>query len=135
MDRQIDDDFANRKVFIDDLNHIRLVNPALLESSSNLAKEGKHFIGQFDSFIKTVREVREAMEKIGRIVDGERLRLLTLQNQLDKSGNNSSSEETQQLQLLLNEKQRELERLYVELQSLKDVEAKQNEYLMISKKI
>nr|CAD2194649.1 unnamed protein product [Meloidogyne enterolobii] len=135
MDRQVDDDFANRKVFIDDLNHIRLVNPALLESSSSLVKEGKQFIGQFDNFIKTVRDVREAMEKIGRITDGERLRLLTLQNQLDKSGNSTSSEETQQLQLLLNEKQKELERLYVELQSLKEVEAKQNEYLMISKKL
>nr|CAD2138669.1 unnamed protein product [Meloidogyne enterolobii]CAD2163031.1 unnamed protein product [Meloidogyne enterolobii] len=135
MDRQGDDDFANRKVFIDDLNHIRLVNPALLESSSSLVKEGKQFIGQFDNFIKTVRDVREAMEKIGRITDGERLRLLTLQNQLDKSGNSTSSEETQQLQLLLNEKQKELERLYVELQSLKEVEAKQNEYLMISKKL
>ncbi|CAK5077420.1 unnamed protein product [Meloidogyne enterolobii] len=99
MDRQVDDDFANRKVFIDDLNHIRLVNPALLESSSSLVKEGKQFIGQFDNFIKTVRDVREAMEKIGRITDGERLRLLTLQNQLDKSGNSTSSEETQQLQV------------------------------------
>jgi len=77
MDRQGDDDFANRKVFIDDLNHIRLVNPgeerkkinfknylALLESSSSLVKEGKQFIGQFDNFIKTVRDVREAMEKV-----------------------------------------------------------------------
>jgi len=48
---------------------------------------------------KKIFEFKFPKKKIGRITDGERLRLLTLQNQLDKSGNSTSSEETQQLQV------------------------------------
>uniref|UniRef100_A0A183BQW7 Uncharacterized protein n=1 Tax=Globodera pallida TaxID=36090 RepID=A0A183BQW7_GLOPA len=126
-------EFPGQKVFVDELNQIRLVNPALIDSVAKLAAEGKEFIGQFEHFLGSVSDVREAMETIGRITDRERLKLLSLQNRQENQ--REEAEEMQQLKALVSERQKELERLNVELACLRAVEAQQNEYLTICKKI
>uniref|UniRef100_A0A914HW16 Uncharacterized protein n=1 Tax=Globodera rostochiensis TaxID=31243 RepID=A0A914HW16_GLORO len=126
-------EFLGQKVFVDELNQIRLVNPALIDSVAKLAAEGREFVGQFEHFLGSVSDVREAMETIGRITDRERLKLLSLQNRQENQ--REEAEEMQQLKGLVSERQKELERLNVELACLRAVEAQQNEYLTICKKI
>ncbi|KAL3119024.1 hypothetical protein niasHT_003807 [Heterodera trifolii] len=126
-------EMASQKVFVDELNQIRLVDPTLIDSAEKLAGEGKEFVGRFDNFLESVSKLREAMEKIGRLTDRERLKLLSLQNQLENQ--REDAEELQQLKVLIYERQKELERLKVELAHMKAIEAQQNEYLIMCKKI
>ncbi|KAI1717123.1 intraflagellar transport complex b, subunit 20 domain-containing protein [Ditylenchus destructor] len=123
-------DQENDKVFIDDLNRIRLANPDVLESSNALKEESEQFIGQIDAFNSLVQNVRTTLEEVGKISDGERLRALASQNELRKAASGDVSQhEAQQLQILIRERQMELERLKVELESYRRIEAQQLECL------
>uniref|UniRef100_A0A915DXI9 Uncharacterized protein n=1 Tax=Ditylenchus dipsaci TaxID=166011 RepID=A0A915DXI9_9BILA len=62
MDLKNEDD--NGKVFIDDLNKVRLANPDLFESSNTLKEESDHFIGQLEDFSSLVHSVRSTLEEV-----------------------------------------------------------------------
>jgi len=128
------EEFSIGKVFIDDLNKIRLVDPGMMESSSNLIKESGEFLAHYETFQERVNGIKMTIERVGLMEDGERLKLVSLQNELSQS-DDVPNDETQQLQILIGEKQKELDRLKIELQSLKAVEAQQNEFLLNCQKI
>lgn len=87
------------------------------------------------------------------MADGERLKLLSLQAELsqpsgpvdeDKQQLNvrsllpskySRNYDDQKIQILINEKNRELDQLKFELQSLKMLEAQQSEFLLMCKRM
>uniref|UniRef100_A0A915D522 Uncharacterized protein n=1 Tax=Ditylenchus dipsaci TaxID=166011 RepID=A0A915D522_9BILA len=94
----------------DDLNKIRLANPDLFESSNTLKEESDHFIGQLKDFSSLVHSVRSTLEQVGQINDSERLRAMTAQNELKKIAEGGiAQQENQQLQILIKERQMELE--------------------------
>lgn len=122
------------KLIIDDLNKIRLIKPEFFDTSKKLAEQSSSFLKKYDEFHKYVDGINATIADIGSLADTERMKLLALKSELARP-DNFAGEDKQQLHILITEKQRELDRLKVELQSLKDIESQQNEYIAICKKI
>ncbi|KAH7720834.1 intraflagellar transport protein 20 [Aphelenchoides avenae] len=118
----------NSDVVIDDLNRIRIANPDVVESSNALKGESEHFVDTIDAFNSLVNNILPTLSEIGKIADAERLRAMAAENAL-KSSDGANSEENQQMQIIIRERQMELERLKVELRHVKQIEAQQNEFL------
>uniref|UniRef100_A0A7E4VYB4 Mediator of RNA polymerase II transcription subunit 21 n=1 Tax=Panagrellus redivivus TaxID=6233 RepID=A0A7E4VYB4_PANRE len=123
-------DSGSNNVVIDELNQVRLVNPDVLEDSMRLSNETTTFVDKLTKFDQLVESVASMLSDLGRVADAERLRAMSAQSAA-KQSESQRLEERQQLslQILVHEKQVELERLKVELQQLQRIEAQQSEYL------
>ncbi|VDO62280.1 unnamed protein product [Heligmosomoides polygyrus] len=115
-------------IHIDDMNRIRLLNPEISDTLSDLRTEGRSFAAQMTSFRSTTEGLIKAFEELDNLVEAEKLRAMAARAAL-QSVDKAKSADSRQLQIQIRERQVELERLRVELASLQDVEQEQKDIL------
>uniref|UniRef100_A0A914DU28 Intraflagellar transport protein 20 n=1 Tax=Acrobeloides nanus TaxID=290746 RepID=A0A914DU28_9BILA len=118
----------NSGITIDELNKIRLVPSDVAESSATIRTESENFIQKLEHFDDYIKRITDTLQELGKISDAERLRAMSAQNAV-KNKDNQREEENRQIQIIIRERQIELERLKVELQALQKIETQQAEYL------
>ncbi|WKX90929.1 hypothetical protein Q1695_009627 [Nippostrongylus brasiliensis] len=125
----VDDEVLNKAgMHIDDMNRLRLLNPEISDMLTDLRSEGRSFAAQMTSFRTTTEGLIKAFEELAALVETEKLRAMAARAAL-QSAEKTKSAESRQLQILIRERQVELERLRVELASLQVVEQQQKDIL------
>ncbi|TMS36671.1 hypothetical protein L596_003777 [Steinernema carpocapsae] len=123
------DDFLTKTgLHIDDLNKIRLLEPDLSNAAEQLKQECNNFSEKMSSFKDFIESVVDTLEQLSRLVDSERLRAMASRSALTFLGSQKQAE-NQQMQILIQEKTIELQRLQTELAALVSVEQQQREHL------
>ncbi|CAF3921682.1 unnamed protein product [Rotaria magnacalcarata] len=122
----VEEALSNFRLFIDDENKIRLIDPERVTDSAELRDECKDFTDNVLEFKKIVDTLIEKTEQYSKQVEAARLKAMGAKNML-KSAAKYRDFEKQQLQSLIKEKMVELERLRTEYESLQKTEREQNE--------
>ncbi|CAJ0944524.1 unnamed protein product, partial [Mesorhabditis belari] len=115
-------------LFVDDLNHLRLLSTETSECCTELSQEGKNFEQQMAQFKTTTESLITTMEELATMVETEKLRAMTSRSIL-KNIDKRKVNETQQIQILIREKQVELERLRIELEAAQKMEQDQRDFI------
>uniref|UniRef100_A0AC35TRL0 DASH complex subunit SPC19 n=1 Tax=Rhabditophanes sp. KR3021 TaxID=114890 RepID=A0AC35TRL0_9BILA len=122
------EDTIEDNIYIDELNRLKLINSDVAESSMILKHESGEFLYKVETFISSASHLISVMKDLGRTVDLTRLRALDTRNALMNISNEKSNEE-QQIKILIRERQMKVERLKDELESLRDNEKQQREFI------
>ncbi|KJH46683.1 hypothetical protein DICVIV_07247 [Dictyocaulus viviparus] len=115
-------------IHIDETNRIRLIDPEISDMLNDLRNESREFAAQMTSFHSTTESLIKAFEEMASIVEAEKLRAMAVRSAF-QSVEKHKSTDAQQLQIVIREKQMELERLRVELASLEAVEQEQKDII------
>uniref|UniRef100_A0A0N5AY51 Mediator of RNA polymerase II transcription subunit 21 n=1 Tax=Syphacia muris TaxID=451379 RepID=A0A0N5AY51_9BILA len=111
---------------IDVFNKLRLIQPDLADSSTQLNDEIKSFSETISAFqkeaIKTIGTLTECAEAINRV------RITTMASQ-NTTTENAVADDVRRIQILIRERQIELDRLRIELDAARQEENDQKEYL------
>ncbi|PAV77257.1 hypothetical protein WR25_17918 [Diploscapter pachys] len=105
---------------LDDLNRIRLIEPEVAEQCQELETKAVELNNQLKSFKSNTESMVEVMEELAVIVEAEKLRAMESRNSLKRES--QKDREAQQLQIIIRERQVELERLRAELAAAEKLE-------------
>ncbi|KAK7882074.1 hypothetical protein WMY93_028248 [Mugilogobius chulae] len=119
---------AEAGLYFDELNKLRVLEPEVSHSTSELKEECKDFVDKIGQFQKTVGGLIELMDQLAKEVETEKMKAIGARNLL-KSVAKQREAQQQQLQALITEKKMQLERYRIEYEALSKVEAEQNEFI------
>ncbi|KAL6728949.1 hypothetical protein Aduo_000050 [Ancylostoma duodenale] len=123
------DEILNRAgIHIDEMNRIRLMDPEISDTLGDLRSQSRDFASQMTSFRATTDGLIKAFEELATLVEAEKLRAMAARSAF-QSVDKARSADSQQLQIVIRERQVELERLRVELASLQAVEQEQKDVM------
>ncbi|CAI4229874.1 unnamed protein product [Auanema sp. JU1783] len=115
-------------IHIDELNRLRLLNPEVSEVFVELQTDCKEFTGQLTGFKSHVDSLQKTMEELATLVEAEKLKAMNTRAEL-KSASRKNMADFQQTQIVIRERQVELERLRAEAAAIRQIEQTQKEYL------
>ncbi|VDD91546.1 unnamed protein product [Enterobius vermicularis] len=113
---------------VDAFNKLRLIQPELADSSGQLRDEIKSFSGEITNFQTETKEIIEALANCAEVINQMKIAAITSQYAI-KSDESKATYDIQRLEILIRERQIELERLHTELEAMKREEEEQKEYL------
>ncbi|KAF8386881.1 ift-20 [Pristionchus pacificus] len=119
-------------LYMDDLHRLRLLAPDAWETTTALSEQSKEFSTTLDSFLGSSQSLIKTFEEVASLVEAERLRAMSLKSQLSavsKGGGADAESKRGQIQVLIRQKEVELERLRTELEAAARVEAEQKEFI------
>ncbi|CAG2174207.1 unnamed protein product, partial [Oppiella nova] len=122
LDHRIHDKIAG--LYIDESNRIRIIDPELSDKTIELKNESTEFTEKTQQFQKIVDNFVTIIQDLAQRVEKEKIKAVGSRNLL-KSFEKRHNSDVQQLQTLIKEKKQELERLRVQMDSLKREEAEQ----------
>ncbi|KAK6728003.1 hypothetical protein RB195_005576 [Necator americanus] len=123
------DEILNKAgIHIDEMNRIRLMDPEISDTLGDLRTNSRDFAAQMTSFRTTTEGLLKAFEELATLVEAEKLRAMAARSAF-QSVDKTRSSDSQQLQIVIRERQVELERLRVELASLQAVEQEQKDVM------
>ncbi|XP_076334167.1 intraflagellar transport 20 isoform X1 [Tachypleus tridentatus] len=120
--------FGKNGLYFDELNKIRILDPAVAQETNELKEECKEFVDKIAEFQKIVDGFIQIVDNLEKEVEKAKVKALGSRNQL-KSVTKQRESQQQQLQVLILEKKIQLERLRIQYESLKKEEADQNELI------
>nr|CDJ83993.1 Protein IFT-20 [Haemonchus contortus] len=115
-------------IHIDEMNRIRLLDPEISDTLSDLRGQARDFGAQMTSFRSTTDGLLKAFEEMATLVEAQKLRAMAARAAL-QSADKTKTSDSRQLQIQIREKQVELERLRVELAALQQVEQEQKDII------
>ncbi|VDP13111.1 unnamed protein product [Onchocerca flexuosa] len=98
------------------------------DASNELIEGAKEIVNKLSTFNDTTAAIIKAFDGLAITVEGEKIRAMSSRNAL-KSVNKQHVADEQQLQILIREREVELERLHIELESTQRQEHALKEYL------
>ncbi|GMT11375.1 hypothetical protein PFISCL1PPCAC_2672 [Pristionchus fissidentatus] len=119
-------------LYMDDLNRLRLLAPDAWETTTALSDQTKEFSTLLESFLNSSDSLIKTFEEVAALVEAERLRAMSLKSQLaavSQGGGADAESQRGQIQVLLRQKEVELERLRTELEAATRVESEQKEFI------
>ncbi|KIH50036.1 FHA domain protein [Ancylostoma duodenale] len=129
LELEMADEILNRAgIHIDEMNRIRLMDPEISDTLGDLRSQSRDFASQMTSFRATTDGLIKAFEELATLVEAEKLRAMAARSAF-QSVDKARSADSQQLQIVIRERQVELERLRVELASLQAVEQEQKDVI------
>ncbi|XP_020789319.1 intraflagellar transport protein 20 homolog isoform X1 [Boleophthalmus pectinirostris] len=122
------DPLADAGFYFDELNKLRVLEPEVSHSTSELKEECKEFVDKIGQFQKTVGGLIDLVDELAKEAETEKMKAIGARNLL-KSVAKQREAQQQQLQALITEKKMQLERYRIEYESLSKVESEQNEFI------
>ncbi|CAD6184474.1 unnamed protein product [Caenorhabditis auriculariae] len=116
-------------LYVDDLNRIRLIDPEVADSLQSTHERATELVGHLKAFQNNTSTLIDSMEEVARVVESEKIRALSSKGAAN-SGKQRESD-AQSLQMLIRERQVELERLRVELAAAQKIEQEQKEQINV----
>ncbi|KAK6111028.1 Intraflagellar transport complex B subunit 20 family protein [Brugia pahangi] len=115
-------------LYLDAFSKIRLLQPGIADVSNELVEEAKEIVNKLNTFNEATEAIIKAFDGLAKTVEGEKIRAMSSRNALEMADKQHVVEE-QQLQILIREREVELERLHTELQCIQRQESALKEYL------
>lgn len=122
------DPLAEAGFYFDELNKLRVLEPDVSQSTTELKEECKEFVDKIGQFQKVVGGLMELVDELAKEAETEKMKAIGARNLL-KSVAKQREAQQQQLQALITEKKMQLERYRIECESLSKVESEQNEFI------
>ncbi|KAF7244363.1 hypothetical protein EYD10_09418 [Varanus komodoensis] len=122
------DILAEASLHFDELNKLRVLDPEVSQQTVELKEECKIFVDKVAEFKKIVNNHIELVDQLAKTTEHEKIKAIGARNLL-KSIAKQREAQQQQLQELIAEKKKQLERYRVEYQTLCKIEADQNEFI------
>uniref|UniRef100_A0A147BHC0 Putative intraflagellar transport protein n=2 Tax=Ixodes ricinus TaxID=34613 RepID=A0A147BHC0_IXORI len=119
---------AKAGLYVDELNKIRIADPNITRQTQELKDDCHKFVDRMVEFQGIVNKSIAVSNKLATLVEQEKLKAIGSRNLLESVAKDREMQQ-QQLHALLLEKKIELERLKVQLNTLKKEEAEQNELI------
>jgi len=107
-----------------DKDGLHVLPPEQLQQSVTMQEECKAFLTKTKQFNDIVADFIAVMESKSKVIEGEKLKAIGLQNRVDHEKEVRKRKQVE-LQAIINEKKAELERLNTQKDSLERVEAEQ----------
>ena len=115
---------TTRGVSFDEFYNIRVLDPAEFKQAEKLNEECGQFLGQVTQFNELVHGITQVFNGNARQIEEEKLQAMGLRNRIAMQ-RDQKERRRRALQVELDERNRELERLAAEYESLVKVEAEQ----------
>uniref|UniRef100_A0A3B4A158 Intraflagellar transport 20 homolog n=2 Tax=Periophthalmus magnuspinnatus TaxID=409849 RepID=A0A3B4A158_9GOBI len=122
------DPLADANLYFDELGKLRVLEPEVSHSTTELKEECKDFVDKIAQFQKMVGGLIDLVGELAKETETEKLKAIGARNLL-KSVAKQREAQQQQLQALITEKKMQLERSRVEYEALSKVESEQNEFI------
>ncbi|CAN7988147.1 unnamed protein product [Ixodes pacificus] len=119
---------AKAGLYVDELNKIRIADPNITRQTQELKDDCHKFVDRMVEFQGIVNKSIAVSNKLATLVEQEKLKAIGSRNLLESVAKDREMQQ-QQLHALVLEKKIELERLKVQLNTLKKEEAEQNELI------
>ncbi|KAJ0022503.1 hypothetical protein NQD34_009993, partial [Periophthalmus magnuspinnatus] len=119
---------ADANLYFDELGKLRVLEPEVSHSTTELKEECKDFVDKIAQFQKMVGGLIDLVGELAKETETEKLKAIGARNLL-KSVAKQREAQQQQLQALITEKKMQLERSRVEYEALSKVESEQNEFI------
>ncbi|KAM7312510.1 intraflagellar transport protein 20 homolog [Ixodes scapularis] len=119
---------AKAGLYVDELNKIRIADPNITRQTQELKDDCHKFVDRMVEFQGIVNKSIAVSNKLAILVEQEKLKAIGSRNLLESVAKDREMQQ-QQLHALVLEKKIELERLKVQLNTLKKEEAEQNELI------
>ncbi|CAD5220677.1 unnamed protein product [Bursaphelenchus xylophilus] len=117
-------------ITVDDMNSLRIGDPEVTEMSIELQKLCDQFTHNVGELQGRLSDVQEVFRELGELADREKIIAMNTANELKMiQSNQDSSKDTMRIQASIQEKAVELEHAKRQLENLKQIEAKQTEYI------
>ncbi|XP_068232456.1 intraflagellar transport protein 20 homolog [Palaemon carinicauda] len=123
-----DETLARAGLYFDELNKIRVLEPAVAQQTAELKEECKEFVDRISEFRQRADHFIQVAGALSDAVESEKMRAIGSRN-LIKSMSKQRESQQQQLLALIGEKKLELERLRVQYESLLRTEGDQMEFI------
>ncbi|KAI6225335.1 hypothetical protein M3Y99_01355100 [Aphelenchoides fujianensis] len=121
---------TNRNVItVDMINNLRLVDSDTTEISEQMKTQGERFLNGFTSLESQIAEIRSLFRDLGQLADRERMRAMSALNDVATAETHHMPKELLHLHASIQEKTNELEIAKQQLENLKQLEAKQIEFI------
>jgi len=119
---------AGQKIIFDPENNykIRVIEPEQFKETKNLKEGCDVFSNEVNEFMSSVKEFLEYMDAQSRRVEDQKLRSIALRNRVQDEID-SRKRAANDLQSILDSKQKELERINAEIRSYEELERQLNE--------
>ncbi|KNC99108.1 uncharacterized protein SPPG_05368 [Spizellomyces punctatus DAOM BR117] len=111
-------------VIFDEFSKLRILDPVQFETSEKLKEECKDFTQRVSNFNEIVEMFLKMMEEKAEQIESEKLKAIGLRNRAEQQMENRKGTQ-KQLQSLIKERQAELDRLTVQVDSLVKVQHEQ----------
>uniref|UniRef100_A0A0R3S0E5 Intraflagellar transport protein 20-like n=1 Tax=Elaeophora elaphi TaxID=1147741 RepID=A0A0R3S0E5_9BILA len=115
-------------LFVDAYNKIRLLQPDVADASNEIVEEVKELVNKLNTFSDATETIIKTFDVLAITVESEKIRAMSSRNAL-KTADKQHVADEQQLQILIREREVELERLHIELESIQRQEHALKEYL------
>ncbi|KAI8848373.1 intraflagellar transport protein 20 [Chytridium lagenaria] len=103
-------------ITFDEFSKIRILPSQCFEESEHLKDECREFTSKISEFHVIIQGFLDMLQEKGKQIEGEKLKAIGLRNTVESE---------LQIQMLINERQTELDRLTVQYESLQNVLAEQ----------
>ncbi|XP_023661063.1 intraflagellar transport protein 20 homolog [Paramormyrops kingsleyae] len=120
--------FTEAGLQFDELSRMRVLDPDVAQSTSELKTECKEFMEKISQFQKVVNGLIKTVDELAREAETEKMKAIGARNVL-KSVAKQRETQQQQIQGLIAEKKMQLERYQVEHEALCKVESEQTEFI------
>ncbi|KAG5441800.1 Intraflagellar transport protein 20 [Clonorchis sinensis] len=115
-------------LYIDDLNKLRIVDPAVTHDTNELKTECENYLSKVADFQSIVQNLTAMLASVAEQVEKQKLKAIVSRNQLVSAATQRQLEK-QQLETEIQKQKDENERLNTRLQSLQKEEADQLEFI------
>ncbi|CAH1232889.1 intraflagellar transport protein 20 homolog [Branchiostoma lanceolatum] len=123
-----DEALGKAGLHFDELNKIRVLDPEVSTTTTELKEECKDFVDKIAEFQKIVGSFIEMVDRLAKEVEKEKMKAIGNRNQLKSMAKQREAQE-QQLQALISEKKTQLERYRIQYEALLKDEAEQQEFV------
>ncbi|KAL3982678.1 Intraflagellar transport complex B subunit 20 family protein [Acanthocheilonema viteae] len=115
-------------LYVDTCNKMRLLQPDVADASNEIVEEAREIVNKLNNFSDATEAIIKTFDELAIIVKGEKIRAMSSRNAL-KTADKQHVADQQRLQILIREREVELERLHVELENTQRQEYALKEYL------
>ncbi|XP_053313134.1 intraflagellar transport protein 20 homolog [Spea bombifrons] len=122
------DTLSEAGLHFDDLNKLRILDPEVLQQTTELKDECRDFVDKVGHFQNTVGGLIDLVDQLAKETETEKMKVIGARNLL-KSITKQREAMQQQLQALVAEKKMQQERYRVEYEALCKVHGEQNEFI------
>ncbi|GAB6023657.1 Intraflagellar transport protein 20 [Chamberlinius hualienensis] len=116
------------QLYFDDFKKLRVLEPEIIQQTSELNDECKDFIEKTEEFRQIAADLIKLSNQLSVEVEEEKIKAIAYRNMM-QTLNDDRESKRQQISVLIAEKKSVLERLQAQFSSLKRVEAEQKDLI------
>lgn len=123
-----EEQLAKAGLYVDDFNHLRLLDPDVAELLQSAQDKSAEFSDQLKNFHSTTGGLIDSIEEFANVVETEKIKAMMVRNTQERD---LAEDDPVLLQMTIRELTVEKERLRVELEAVRKIEKEQEECIQM----